>query len=64
MFLAYTNEPPNELQKLFEVNNVSYPMRNPLYSKKKKVKSSCKYNCMFIYGVESFKKDITFDKKM
>ena len=38
MFLAYTNELPYELQKLFEVNNANYPMRNPHYFKKKKVK--------------------------
>ena len=41
MFLAYTKELPYEL---FEVNNVSYPMRNPHYFKKKKVKTSaCLY---------------------
>ena len=38
MFLAYANELPYELQKLFEVNNANYPMRNPHYFKKKKSK--------------------------
>ena len=39
MFLAYTKELPYELQKFFEINNASYPMRNPNYFKKKKSKN-------------------------
>ena len=59
MFLAYANELPYELQKLFEVNNAKYPMRNPQYFKKKKVKTTCKFKCMYNYF-----KNITFHTKM